>query len=225
MRRQKSTSLALLFAALLMLAPAKSEAQVAGGGSGPGTELKQPVVLYDEDPADPKGRQYSGSVVWRVEPVTTAAGQQDVAVQGDIEVPDRKLKLKMTLQRNFDRTLPASHAIELGFKLPPDFVGGGIGNIPGVLMKSSEQARGTPLSGLAVKVVDGFFLFGLSNVGNAPASNLDLLRNRAWIDIPLVYLDRHRAILMVEKSNEVFQTAITAWERASPPAPVTGNKP
>ena len=31
-------------------------------------------------------------------------------------------------------------------------------------MKSNEQARGTPLSALAVKVTDGFFLVGLSNV-------------------------------------------------------------
>jgi hypothetical protein len=31
-------------------------------------------------------------------------------------------------------------------------------------MKSNEQARGTPLAGLAVKVTDGFFLVGLSNV-------------------------------------------------------------
>jgi hypothetical protein len=31
-------------------------------------------------------------------------------------------------------------------------------------MKSNDQARGIPLAGLAVKVTDGFFLVGLSNV-------------------------------------------------------------
>ena len=49
------------------------------------------------------------------------------------------------------------------FTLPPDFLGGGIANVPGILMKQSEQTRGTPLAGLAVKVTNGFFLIGLSS--------------------------------------------------------------
>src|SRR6202453_3047210 len=35
--------------------------------------VAQRVVLYDEDPADPKGKQYVGSVVWRTEPIKAAA--------------------------------------------------------------------------------------------------------------------------------------------------------
>ena len=31
--------------------------------------VAQRVVLYDEDPADPKGKQYVGSVIWRTEPI------------------------------------------------------------------------------------------------------------------------------------------------------------
>ena len=30
--------------------------------------MAQRVVLYEEDPADPKGKQYVGSVIWRTEP-------------------------------------------------------------------------------------------------------------------------------------------------------------
>ena len=48
----------------------------------------------------------------------------------------------------------------------------GVGNVPGILMKSNEQARGTPLAGLAVKVTDGFFLVGLSNVDADRQRNL-----------------------------------------------------
>ena len=127
--------------------------------------VAQRVVLYDEDPADPKGKQYVGSVVWRTEPIKAAAGQPaDIAVRADIEIPDRKFKMTMSFRRNTDTSLPASHTAELTFILPSDFAGGGVSNVPGILMKSNEQARGTPLAGLAVKVTDGFFLVGLSNV-------------------------------------------------------------
>jgi hypothetical protein len=127
--------------------------------------VAQRVVLYDEDPADPKGKQYVGSVIWRTEQVKAAAGQPaDLAVRADIDIPDRKFKMTMSFRRNTDTSLPASHTAELTFILPPDFAGGGVGNVPGILMKSNEQARGTPLAGLAVKVTDGFFLVGLSNV-------------------------------------------------------------
>src|SRR6266852_1123154 len=127
--------------------------------------VAQRVVLYDEDPSDPKGKQYVGSVIWRTEQIKAANSQTaDIAVRADIEIPDRKFKMTMSFRRNTDTSLPASHTAELTFILPPDFVGGGVGNVPGILMKSNEQARGTPLAGLAVKVTDGFFLVGLSNV-------------------------------------------------------------
>ncbi len=116
-------------------------------------------------PSDPKGKQYVGSVIWRTEQVKAAAGQKaDLAVRADIDIPDRKFKMTMSFRRNTDTSLPASHTAELTFILPPDFTGGGVSNVPGILMKSNEQARGTPLAGLAVKVTDGFFLVGLSNV-------------------------------------------------------------
>ena len=102
---------------------------------------------------------------WRTEQVKASPGQKaDIAVRADIDIPDRKFKMTMSFRRNTDASLPASQIPELTFILPPDSAGGGVSNIPGILMKSNEQARGTPLSGLAVKVTDGFFLVGLSNV-------------------------------------------------------------
>ena len=118
--------------------------------------VAQRVVLYDEDPADPKGKQYVGSVIWRTEQIKASGNQKaDIAVRADIDIPDRKFKMTMSFRRNTDTSLPASHTAELTFILPQDFAGGGVGNVPGILMKSNEQARGTPLAGLAVKVTDG----------------------------------------------------------------------
>jgi hypothetical protein len=177
--------------------------------------VAQRVVLYDEDPADPKGKQYVGSVVWRTEQIKAAAGQKaDIAVRADIDIPDRKFKMTISFRRNTDTSLPASHTAELTFILPPDFTGGGVSNVPGILMKSNEQARGTPLAGLAVKVTDGFFLVGLSNVDADRSRNLQLLKERSWFDVPLVYVNQRRAIIAIEKGapgERAFNDAFAAW--------------
>ena len=180
--------------------------------------VAQRVVLYDEDPADPKGKQFVGSVIWRTEQVKASGSQKaDIAVRAEIEIPDRKFKMTMSLLRNTDTSLPASHTAELTFILPQDFAGGGIGNVPGVLMKSNEQARGTPLAGYAVKVTDGLkalFLVGLSNIESERARNIQLLKERSWFDVPLVYTNQRRAIIAIEKGapgERAFNEAFQAW--------------
>jgi hypothetical protein len=135
-------------------------------------------------------------------------------VRADIEIPERKFKMTMSFRRNTDTSLPASHTAELTFVLPPDFDGGGVANVPGILMKSSEQARGTPLAGLAVKVTDGFFLVGLSNVEADRSRNIQLLKERSWFDVPIVYTNQRRAIIAIEKGEpgeRAFNEAFTAW--------------
>jgi hypothetical protein len=177
--------------------------------------VAQRVVLYDEDPSDPKGKQYVGSVVWRTEPIKASGNAKgDIAVRADIDIPDRKFKMTMSFRRNTDSSLPASHTAELTFILPPDFSGGGVANVPGILMKSNEQARGTPLAGLAVKVTDGFFLVGLSNVDADRARNIQLLKERSWFDVPLVYSNQRRAIIAIEKGapgERAFNDAFALW--------------
>jgi hypothetical protein len=87
--------------------------------------------------------------------------------------------------------------------------------VPGMLMKSNEQARGTPLAGLAVKVTEGFFLVGLSNVDADRQRNMDLLKQREWFDIPVVYANKRRAILAIEKGpsgDHTFADALAAWD-------------
>ena len=176
--------------------------------------VAQRVVLYDEDPAEPQGKQYVGQVVWRTENVAGPNGTTDLAIRADIDIPERKFKAALTIRRNNDTSLPASHTVEMTFQLPPDFSGGGVSNVPGVLMKSNEQTRGTPLAGLAVKVTDNFFLIGLSNVDADRSRNLQLLKERSWFDIPLVYTNQRRAIIALEKGapgERAFTEAFNVW--------------
>jgi len=124
--------------------------------------------------------------------------------------------MKWSLRRNNDKTLPASHTVEIMFTLPPDFSHGGVQNIPGLLMKQAEQTRGVPLAGLAVKVTNGFFLIGLSAVESDMQRNIQLLKERSWFDVPIVYTDGRRAILAVEKGTpgeRAFNDAFAVWKQ------------
>jgi hypothetical protein len=149
--------------------------------------------------------------------VTPGPGQPpELAIRADVEVPERKLAMTWSLRRNTDKTLPASHTVEIIFKLPTEFPSGGISNVPGILMKQAEQTRGTPLAGLAVKVTSGFFLIGLSSVDADKERNLQLLKDRAWFDIPVVYNNNRRAILAMEKGTpgeRVFAEAFKVWKQ------------
>lgn len=183
--------------------------------AAPATDVAQKAILYEEDPDDPQGKRYVGSVLWRTETVSPGPGlAPELAIRADVDVPERRMKMTLSLRRNADKALPASHTLEIVFNVPPDFAGGGVANVPGVLMKSGEQTRGTPLAGLAVKVTAGYFLVGLSATDADLQRNLQLLRERPWFDIPVVYNDGKRAILGIEKGpagERVFEDALRAW--------------
>ena len=187
------------------------------------TALAQKAVLYEEDTSNPMGSRYVGSAVWHNVQLPPAPGQSpDPAITADVEIPDQRIGVQVSLQRNVDKELPASHTIEIRFKLPVDFRHGGISNIPGVLMKELEAARGMPLVSRAVKTDANFFIVGLSSVDADMQRNLRLLKERGWFDIPVVYSDGKRAILAIEKGppgERAFSDAFAAWANA----PVTSS--
>ena len=195
--------------------PTEAQTPSSTQNAGPVAAVAQRVVLYEEDPADPAGKRYVGSAIWRTETVTPGPGAApDLAVRADLEIPERRMTMTFSLRRNTDQSLPASHTIEVTFNLPADFPFGGISNVPGILMKQAEQTRGAPLAGLAVKVTSGFFLVGLSAVEGDMQRNLQLLKERGWFDIPIVYNNGRRAILALEKGTpgeRVFDEAFKAW--------------
>ena len=83
-------------------------------------------------------------------------------------------------------------------------------------MEQTEQTRGVPLAGLAVKVTPGFYLIGLSNAEADKDRNIQLLKERSWFDIPVVYNNNRRAILALEKGTpgeRVFADAFKAWKQ------------
>jgi hypothetical protein len=192
-------------------------AAAPSGAAATGATVAQKVVLYEEDPTDPQGRRFVGSAIWRTERVSPGPGQpEEVAIRADVEIPDRKLTMTWSLRRNTDQSLPASHTVEIMFRLPQDFPPGSVTNVPGILMKQTEQTRGSPLAGHAVKVTDSYYLIGLSSFDADRENNMRMLKERGWFDIPVVYANKRRAILAVEKGtpgDRAFAEAFAAWRQ------------
>ena len=112
--------------------------------------------------------------------------------------------------------MAASHIVELTFAVPPEVGGGIVQNVPGIMVKDSEKARGALIAGMSVRVSAGYFLIGLT-VADVQA-NQSLLKGGRWLDIPIVYEDGRRAILAIEKGSggeRAFDEVFASWS-ASP---------
>ena len=173
--------------------------------------------LIEADPSDPKGKRYIGSVIWRTETVSAGPGAApELAVRADIEIPERRMTMTWSIRRNTDKTLPATHTIEMTFNLPADFSGGSIANVPAIVMKQSEEERGNKLVTRVAKVTNGFFLIGLSAVDADVQRDKQLLQDRPWFDIGIIYTNGNQAILALEKGelgSRAFAQAFAAWDK------------
>ena len=171
----------------------------------------QKVVLYEAE----FGTQFVGSAVWRTDRVPPGPGQKpDVVVRAEIEIPEQKVQVRLSLRRNDDKQFPASHAVEIAFRLPPDFPHGGVSMIPGLMMKQAETTRGVPLNGVGVKLAANLFMVGLTSVDLDMQRNIQLLKDPSWFDIPVVYSDGRRAIIAIEKGipgERAFTEAFATW--------------
>jgi hypothetical protein len=197
-------ALALSAGGFFAVAHAQSTSEPASG---------ERVVLYEENPLSAKGSLFLGTILWLTEPVEKQLSE--IAIRADIAVPSRGIAVTFRMQRNTDKALTASHTIELQFSLDQKFPFQRINNVPGILMKTGEQTRGSPLAGLSVKASTGYFLVGLSSKPSDLRQNLELLRTRDWIDIPMVYGNGRRAVLAVSKGTSgvgAFAKAFEAWQ-------------
>jgi hypothetical protein len=180
-----------------------------------GAVTPQRAVLYDEDSANPMGKALFGEAVWRVQPEQTAPGRKPEAVVTlDLTIPERGLLLKMSVRRNPDKDAAISHFVEFSFlgskNLPVDAVV----NVLGLLMKKEERSRGTELVGKTIQVAPGVFLFGLSGTATDMEKNVRLLKDQAWLDVPIVYKNGARSILAIEKGragDRAIAEAFTQW--------------
>ena len=181
----------------------------------PDVPVAQRAILYEENQADPQNPKASpGRALWRLDALTPGQGQSlETVVRASVEVPPAGLSVALSIRRNTDSTLPASHIVELNFTTSDDQ--SRIVRDVGLLQfKAEEAVRGTPLAGLPVPVKDNVFLIGLSNLPGDMERNRELMLRRNWIDLPIRFASGQRAILSFEKGvsgDQVINDAFRQW--------------
>lgn len=174
----------------------------------------QQALLYEERGGTETGSVERGTVVWSEIQESPSEGEPAApAIRGTITMPDTKAELKLTIRKNTDQSIPASHLIEMVFTVPDDFVGGAVDNVQRITFKDTEQAAGNPLIAVPSKIADNFFIIWLNDATTAQDTNLSLMRRLQWIDIPISYRNGRRALISLEKGvlgEKVFNDVLGA---------------
>ena len=158
----------------------------------------------------------TGKVQWSiVKDKANSQGPEEIAVRGNVTIPDEKLSLRLTLRRNTDPSLPAAYLIEAIFIVPDDFEGKAIDNVHELTFKDSEQAPGQQLTGtVEAKIDDDFFLFALSGANPFRDRNLQLMKQLGWIRLVITDKNKRVSELTFSKGpngEAVFNQVIDSW--------------
>ncbi len=177
----------------------------------------QSLLLEASDDGTTGAVPFSGTVEW-------TKGKDETGLPtlvGKASIPARNLGVDILIRKNVDSTLPASHLMEISFKVSDSFIGGSVAGLPGVLLKNEELVQGQPLVGASARVVGNSFLFALSSSPEDTTANAQLLTSRKWIDLAIIYATGKRAIITLEKDSAaetMFTEVFQAWGNARPPA-------
>ena len=192
-----------------------TQTPAATGDQAAAIGVTQKMFLYEERLGQTGPTAIEGTVAWSTaEESPGGEAKAEPVVRAQINVPTKGLTALVTFRRNADRSLPASHIIELVFSLPESFEGGGIESVQRVAMKRTEQDRGDALIAVPAKITDDFHMIALNDFPEAIAKNTELLRTRTWIDIPITYRNGRRALLTLDKGSagaEAFDTVMKSW--------------
>lgn len=195
-------------------APALDETEKVAAAD-PGTTLGgQSLLLEASDSGKTGAVPFSGSIEW-------SKGTDEMGLPtliGKASIPARNLSVDVLIRKNSDTSLPASHLMEVNFKVNDSFIGGSIAGLPGVLLKNEELVQGTPLVGASARVVGNSFLFALSASPEDITANSNLLMSRKYVDLALIYATGKRAIITLEKDSAavtLFNEVVGAWNQAN----------
>ena len=177
--------------------------------------IQQQAFLHEEAAEGAPATAGEGRVFWSLSREALQDGlPPEPVIRADIEFPERGLSARLTLRRNTTDALAASHLIDILFATADDFAGEGIAAVRTPALKATEAEAGEALQAAPERITDSYYLIALDAAGEAVESNLDLLRERAWIDLPVTYASGRRALLTLEKGPigaEVFEQAMLAW--------------
>ena len=203
-------------------APETPAAETAATETPTGTETVDAVpqglvgqrAVFEEQGAEgAPGKSVPGVVAWSQK----ARENGTPAIVGFIDLPDRNAAVSLTITKNTDEALPASHLIEIEFRGVEGLVESPLERVPALFAKQQAQTRGKQLAGEAVPVTENLYWIALSDQGDQVSRNIALLREGAWFSLPLLFKNGRGALITFEKGipgDRVFEAVLTAWDKA-----------
>ncbi|MGH6924229.1 MAG: hypothetical protein ACRED5_10875 [Propylenella sp.] len=167
----------------------------------------QRAIYYYQGAEGQSGEAHEGTATW-----ANITKDGNPAIRATLRIPDRKVEATVTIYKNYDPSLPASHLVEIQFS--GALSESPIQRVPALVMKQTEQARGQPLAGAAVPVTNDLFWIALADDAEQVSRNIQLLREGSWFDVPILYNDQTRALLTFEKGipgDKVFEAVMASW--------------
>ena len=155
-----------------------------------------------------------GSTVWSLIPAAPGA-PGGVAVKAEADIPDLKMHATMTLRKNTDPTLQATHTIDLKFSFAEGAPITGFKDVGLPQMRMEDSTAAEALTSVKVKISDTYFLIALAKSDTDTARNLDMMKTRSWFDFPLLLNDDRIAKVVFQKSPEgqtMLEKAFEAWK-------------
>ena len=191
---------------------------VAAAAPNPPLPVEQRAALLLQIPGDAKAhKDFVGTVVWRTDNISRGPGQPvQPAVRADIDIPEARLKASVIFQNNLDEAFSASHTMQVRFTLGPDNPAGGFKAIGMPEMREEGADGGVALAGAPQPIKENFFLIALAQGSAVVARNQDLMRTRAWLDMPLLSTDGRLAKIAIEKGpagERMINDAFAAWKK------------
>ena len=156
-----------------------------------------------------------GSTLWRLVPSQRSGAEGQPAIRADVNLPEIRMRLTLTIEKNTDSTLRASHTMTMRFALEPG------GDFPAVAELGAPQMRNEntpavdPLAGVQAKITENIFIIALTGEPAFAARNIETMKTRGWFDFPLRTADGRIAKITLEKGatgDRLFEEAFEAWK-------------
>lgn len=158
---------------------------------------------------------YVGAVVWRSDSISRGPGQPPShAVRADIDIPDAKFSAVMTIEKNTDSTLPASHTVTWRFQRGDESPVPEIAETDTLQMRDDSSPQVDPMAGARARITSNIFIIALASGEMLAKRNMDLLEKKGWFDLPLRTADNRLAKITVEKGgpgDRVIREALARW--------------
>ncbi len=189
------------------------------GATAPGGSPTAPIAyraaILLQAPSEPGGvKTYIGTVVWRRNSANRGPNQQLAsAVRADIDIPDARFKISMTMEKNYEAALSVSHTFTIRFEPGADSPIGDVKAINMPEMRRDDAPKGSALQGLPVDIAPNVFLVGLASA--AEAQNMELLRSVNWFDLPMSLAAGRVAKVTFEKGaggDRILSDVLAEWK-------------